>query len=54
MKNFSLPILGFMAILLTSCEAVADIFEAGFNVGVFAVIAVLILIILLFTRGRKK
>lgn len=41
---------------LTSCEAVGNIFEAGFNVGVFVVIAAIVLVIFLVVKmfsGKK-
>ena len=41
--------------LLTSCEAIAGIFKAGMGFGIFIVIAVIIAIVVFFTRmGRNK
>jgi hypothetical protein len=48
--------LGFFAMLLslvTGCELVGDIFQAGMAVGIFVVIAVVVLIIWLISRFRK-
>ncbi|MFD2603017.1 hypothetical protein [Flavobacterium suzhouense] len=49
--------LGFLALLfgtmLTSCELVGDIFQAGMGVGIFIVIAVIVLIIWVISRFRK-
>jgi hypothetical protein len=49
--------LGFLALflstMLTSCEVIGDIFQAGMTVGIFIVIAVVVLIIWLISRFRK-
>lgn len=48
--------LGLMVMILgmlTGCEAIADIFTAGMQVGIFIVIAVIILIIWIISRFRK-
>lgn len=48
--------LGFFAMLLslvTSCELVGDIFEAGMWVGIIIVVAVIALILWLISRFRK-
>jgi hypothetical protein len=43
------------SILLMSCEAVAGVFKAGMNFGMFIVIAVIILVIFFIVRmGQKK
>lgn len=55
MKNRILH-LGIFALLLgtlTSCEVIGDIFQAGMAVGIFVVIAVIVLIIWLISRFRK-
>ena len=46
----------FTAVILffSSCELVGDIFKTCVGVGVFAVIAVVVLIIFLATRSSKK
>jgi hypothetical protein len=48
--------LGMFAMLLsliTGCELVGDIFEAGMAVGIFIVIAVIVLIIWLISKFRR-
>ncbi len=42
-----------LAMTLTSCEAIGDIFQAGMAVGVVVVIIVVILIIWLVNRFRR-
>lgn len=57
MKRFTLFILFVFALLsLQSCDAIAGIFEAGFNIGIFVAIAVVVLIIFLIVKmfsGKK-
>jgi len=54
MQKFFLPsLLLVLATTLSSCEAIAGIFKAGFSVGVFVVIAVVALILFFVFRGRK-
>lgn len=48
--------LGFFAMLLslvTGCEVIGDIFQAGMAVGIFIVIAVIVLIVWLINKFRK-
>jgi len=48
--------LGAFAMLLamfTGCELAGDIFKAGMGVGIFVVIAVVVLIIWLISKFRK-
>ncbi|MBY8961927.1 hypothetical protein [Flavobacterium coralii] len=48
--------LGMFAMLLslvTGCELVGDIFEAGMAVGIFIVIAVIVLIVWLISKFRR-
>jgi hypothetical protein len=52
-KNISLLLMSFL-ILLSSCQAIGDIFKAGVWVGVLIVLGVLALIIYLITRGSGK
>lgn len=40
--------------LLSSCEAIGDIFKAGMGVGIFLVLAVVILIVVIVMRVGKK
>lgn len=57
MKRITLfSLLMIATFSLTSCEAVGNIFEAGFNVGVFVVIAAIVLVIFLVVKmfsGKK-
>lgn len=46
-------LLLLMLVSLTGCELAGDIFEAGVSVGVFIVIAVLILIVWLIFKMKK-
>jgi len=43
----------FLATMLTSCEVIGDIFQAGVGVGVFLVIFVVVIIIWVISRFRK-
>jgi hypothetical protein len=55
MKKFNylwLPLL-VVAMTLTSCEAIGDIFQAGMTVGIVVVIVVVILIIWLVSKFRR-
>lgn len=54
MQKILLPsLLFFLAVSLSSCELIGDIFQAGFSVGVFVVLAVIALIAFLIFRARK-
>jgi hypothetical protein len=55
MKKFGLFGLLLIALSLSSCELVGDIFEAGVWVGVIAVVGVIALVFFLISRafGRK-
>ena len=54
MKNLIPMFVAFLMMLtFESCEAIGGIFKAGVWVGVVAVVAVVALIIFLFTRGKK-
>lgn len=48
-----LSFLALMLTTLTGCELAGDIFEAGMGVGIFIVIAVIILVIWLISKFRK-
>ena len=40
---------------LSSCEAVASIFKTGMGVGIFAVLAILVVIVFIFMKlGKNK
>ena len=51
-SRFFLVLLAGLA--LSGCELVGDIFQAGMAVGVFIVIAVVALIIYLFSKMRRS
>lgn len=57
MKRFTLlTVFTFLLLSLQSCDAIAGIFEAGFNVGIFVAIAAVVLIIFLIVKmfsGKK-
>lgn len=53
MKNLIAFSFILMLLTLTSCEAIGDIFSAGFYTGLTVVLIVIILIIWLVSRGRK-
>lgn len=48
--------IGFFALLLsmlTGCEAIGDIFQAGIGVGVFLAVVVVIAVIWIISKFRK-
>lgn len=55
LSAFSRLLFVFVAgIALAGCELVGDIFQAGMAVGVFLVIAVIALVIFLFSKVRRR
>jgi hypothetical protein len=52
MKNPFVLLLTIMLLALTGCEAIGDIFSAGFYTGLALVVAVAVLIVWLV--GRKR
>lgn len=50
MKNLSLAVIMGCLITMSSCQLVGDIFKTGVGVGVFLVIAVIVLIV--FVLGK--
>ncbi|GAA4470047.1 hypothetical protein GCM10023093_30520 [Nemorincola caseinilytica] len=57
MKNnisIVLVLLTSMTILLSSCELVGDIFQAGMGFGIFIMLAVIVGIVALVARIGKK
>jgi hypothetical protein len=52
MKNLFFILFTLMLLSMTSCEAIGDIFSAGFYSGLAVVVAVVVLVIWLF--GRKR
>ncbi len=54
MKRYSTFLLtAVMLSILTSCEAIGTIFEAGMWWGIILVVGVIGLILWLFSRGKK-
>ena len=49
-----IPALFLFSFLITSCTVVEGIFKAGMGVGIFAVLAVLVVIVFIISRFRKK
>lgn len=47
-------LLALFALTLTSCEAIGDIFGAGFYTGIFVVIFVIVLILVIIFRMFKR
>lgn len=55
LSAFSRLFFVFMAgIALAGCELAADIFQAGMAVGVFLVIALVALVVFLFSKLRRR
>ena len=53
MKNSVLAIAVFMAMFLSSCEAIEGIFKAGVWVGIIVVVGIIALIFWLIGRFRR-
>jgi membrane protein YdbS with pleckstrin-like domain len=43
-----------LPILLSSCSVIEGIFKAGMGVGIFAVLAVAVVVVFIISRFRKK
>ncbi|MCY7349297.1 MAG: hypothetical protein LH606_01340 [Cytophagaceae bacterium] len=54
MKSFSAFALVLMALTLSSCEAIGDIFEAGAWTGIIGVVLVVGLVLWLVSRFFKR
>jgi len=54
MKKLNWLMLFSLAMICTSCEAIGDIFGAGFYAGVFVVIFVIVLIVVVIWRLFKR
>lgn len=54
MRNRTGVAILMMALMLTSCEAIGDIFSAGFYTGLILVVIVAILILFVVRRTRRK
>ena len=53
LKTILLPML-IVAIMLSSCQAIADIFKAGVWVGVIIVVVIIVIIFWLIGKAGKK
>jgi hypothetical protein len=52
-RIFKLGMFAMLLSLLTSCEVIGDIFQAGMAVGIFVVVLVVVLIIWLINKFRR-
>jgi hypothetical protein len=53
-KNINLALVfALVIVMLSSCQAIGDIFKAGVWVGIIVVVAVIGLIIFLVGKGKK-
>ena len=52
-RILKLGVFAMLLSLVTGCELIGDIFQAGMAVGIFAVIAVVVIIIWIISRFRK-
>jgi hypothetical protein len=52
--HLTLPLLLLLSLTMGGCQAIADIFQAGFWVGVVVVVAVVALIGFIVSRGRTR
>lgn len=52
-KNLLLPVLAFMVVSFSSCEAVEGIFKVGLWSGIIIVVVVIALILWLVNRFRR-
>jgi len=50
MKNLALIFIAALMISLSSCQAIGDIFKAGVGVGIFAVVAVVAIIVFIIAK----
>lgn len=50
----AVSVLLVMTMMLSSCSVVEGIFKAGMGVGIFAVLAILVVIVFVISRFRKK
>ena len=54
MKSVNSLMLASLAMVLTSCEAIGDIFGAGVYTGIFIVIFVVVLIVVVISRIFRR
>ncbi len=50
----SIPLFILIATLFSGCEAIEGIFKAGMGVGIFLVVAVIVVVIFLISKFTKK
>ncbi len=44
----------FLMVMVSSCSVIEGIFKAGMGVGIFAVLALLVVVVFIVSRFRKK
>lgn len=54
MRYYTLLLFVFFSFLLTGCEAIGDIFGAGFYTGIFVVIFVVVLIFVVIAKIFRR
>lgn len=54
MKKLSVLLIAFAVLTLSSCQAIAGIFKAGFAVGIIVVLVVVFLIVWLISAFKGK
>lgn len=52
MRQSLFPMLAFILVTLSGCQAIGDIFKAGVWVGIIVVVAVVLLVV--FLVGKSK
>lgn len=53
-KKLNILFIAMLSLLITSCEAIGDIFSAGFYVGMAAIVAVIVIIVVVVSKlGRR-
>lgn len=46
-------LLSLLSLMVSSCSAIAEIFKAGMSLGIFLVLAILVIIVFIIMRLRK-
>lgn len=55
MRYYRIPVMIVMMVVLTSCEAIGDIFSAGIYTGIFVTVVLVAIVIALFVKlGNRK
>ncbi len=54
MKHLNMMVLAALALTMTSCELVGDIFGAGVYTGIFLVVFVVVLIVVIISRIFRR